>query len=67
MDLQESREVIRQVDEEMAKLFVKRMEADRSLRIRKREGFRSRIKIRRPELLRAGASWWRIRNCVLSM
>ena len=27
MDLQESREVIRQVDEEMAKLFVKRMEA----------------------------------------
>ena len=37
MDLQESREVIRQVDEEMAKLFVKRMEAVRSVAAYKKE------------------------------
>ena len=37
MDLQESREVIRQVDEEMAKLFVKRMEAVRSIAAYKNE------------------------------
>ena len=37
MDLQESREVIRQVDEEMAKLFVKRMEAVRSIAAYKKE------------------------------
>ena len=31
MDLQESREAIRQVDEEMAKLFVRRMEAVKAI------------------------------------
>ena len=31
MDLKESREVIRQVDEEMAKLFERRMEAVREI------------------------------------
>ena len=37
MDLQESREVIRQVDEEMAKLFVRRMEAVREVAAYKKE------------------------------
>ena len=37
MDLQESREVIRQADEEMAKLFVRRMEAVRAVAAYKKE------------------------------
>ena len=37
MDLQESREIIRQVDEEMAKLFVRRMEAVREVAAYKKE------------------------------
>ena len=37
MNLQESREVIRQVDEEMAKLFVRRMEAVREVAAYKKE------------------------------
>ena len=37
MDLQESRDVIRQVDEEMAKLFVRRMEAVREVAAYKKE------------------------------
>ena len=37
MDLQESREVIKQVDEEMAKLFERRMEAVREIAAFKKE------------------------------
>ena len=37
MDLQESREIIRQVDEEMAVLFVRRMEAVKAVAAYKKE------------------------------
>ena len=51
MDLKESREVIRQVDEEMAKLFERRMEAVREVAAYKKErgACRLRIKNRKPE------------------
>ena len=75
MDLQESREVIRQVDEEMAKLFVKRMEAVRSVAAYKKErGLPIEDKEQEARVIKGRSvlvedpelrSFW-IRNCVLS-